>query len=655
MLTPVELLAKSPLFASLSPQHREQIAAHFTRHEVATGTEIVRQNDPGDALYLLESGAVGVFVRDPQLGIQQLVSTLEAPDAFGEMALVTAEPRSATCTAMSPCVVHRLGAEIFKAVVQQVPSVALGVAQSLALRLKRVTADHEVPWVSLSGRKFDPRLWSLVPGITLFKNKTVPLTLDGRTLTVAMVDPLDGSALDPFRQALPGVVLRIVAVSADDFQRFVEGGAGKAPRAEVVATPAQRPVITFPDDIEAQSGRSSLSSIATGPQIVALVEDILGTGLAIRASDIHIELERRGVVVRYRVEGDLRPRQQPIPPEFAKPLLSRLKLLAKLDNTEARRPQDGRVSLRAGNKPIDLRVSSIPAKLGEKIVMRILDAEANLVELKSLFAADRVRQFFQEMVNRRHGLVLVTGPTGSGKTTTLYSALMARRKPEINIVTVEDPIEYHIDDITQIQVQPDVGTTFAVVLRALMRQDPDVILVGETRDHETAVMAVEAAMTGHLVLTSLHTNGAIEAIMRLTELGVARQVLANTLVGSLHQRLVRKICPACTEPFECPPGVVERMVKLGCFLPQESPTFARGKGCPACNGTGFKGRVAVFEVLGVNDAVRAAIESGADGSTIRDVASKGSMVELARYAGILVGSGLTMPSEVLPLLHRTGA
>jgi type II secretory ATPase GspE/PulE/Tfp pilus assembly ATPase PilB-like protein len=360
-------------------------------------------------------------------------------------------------------------------------------------------------------------------------------------------------------------------------------------------------------------------------------------------------------VVRYRVEGELKLHPKTLPPEYSRPLMSRLKLLAKLDITETRRPQDGRITVRANKRYIDLRISSVPTKLGEKIVLRILDPTANARELSHLFAVDKVRQLFREMVYRPHGLVLVTGPTGSGKTTTLYTALLTRNRPELNIVTVEDPIEYHMDGVTQIQVRPEAGATFARLLRALLRQDPDVILVRETRDRETADVAVEAAMTGHLVLTSVHTNSALDAVLRLVDLGVERYALANALVGVVHQRLVRRLCSRCAAPFTYPEPIVERLREAGACPPREQPKLYRAKGCDQCRNTGYHGRIGVFELLVVNDAIRTAIATSADQSTLREIAMRGSMISLARYGGSLLSSGLTTPGEVLPLVRSIGS
>lgn len=659
MATPAELIALNPLFSQLAPLHREQIVPHLARHEFALNQDLIRQGEPGDALWVLGTGTVGVFHRDPKLGIVQMVATLEPPDALGEMALLTGEARTATCTALEPTIAYRLGRDVFTALLQQVPQVAAGMARVMAERLGRMTAQHDIPWVSLSGLVVDRKLWSMAPDTAWLRARILPLAISGRTLSVGMVDPSEVSSLQALRQVMPGLRIKVHAVGAEDFERVVESlkpkGQVSAQRgAPAAVAPEARPKLSFLDD-DASGMRAAGPVSVSGAQIVALVEEIVGTALALGASDIHMEQDRRGIGVRYRVEGELRARPGVIGQEMAKPLVSRFKLLAKLDITETRRPQDGRITVQLEKRLVDLRVSTMPSKFGEKVVLRVLDAEANAHDMKAIIHHDKVRQFFSEMVFRPNGLVLVTGPTGSGKTTTLYSALAARKKPELNVVTVEDPIEYHLEGATQIQVQPEIGTSFAAVLRALLRQDPDVIMVGETRDRETAKMAVEAAMTGHLVLTSLHTNGALESVLRLADLQVEPYMIANTLLGVLHQRLVRRCCPSCTEPFEYPPPIVDRLFKVGAFLAHEKPVLSKGKGCGRCNGTGFKGRVAVIELLVVNDAVRTAIAAGAEIGRVREAAKAGALVELARYAGILVGTGLTVPGEVLHMLQAVGA
>jgi len=645
-------LALSAMFANFPAVHREQLASRLTRHEYPPGTEIVRQGETGDALYLIESGVVGVFVRDEMVGIR-LVSQLGARQSFGEMALITGAPRSATCTALETTVAYRLSRDVFEAVAQKVPAVALSVARTLAERVQRLTSPSEIRWMSLSGKKTDRRLLSVVPDSVMRQLRAVPIEADKHSVTIGMVDPQDASALQTFQRAFVRFQLRVVVITAEDFERFIGPviDASAGPRTgEIAVAPEARPVITFIEDDEARAGRAP--PVISGPQLIALVDDIIGTALAIGASDIHIEHERKALSVRYRVDGALRPRALPLSHELGKPLVSRLKLLAKLDITETRRPQDGRISLTAGKRQVDLRLSTMPAKFGEKIVLRILDAEANISDLKSLMLVDQVRQTFSDMIFRPHGLILVTGPTGSGKSTTMYSALGVRRNPELNMVTVEDPIEYHLDGATQVQVQAE-ATTFASILRALLRQDPDIIMVGETRDRETARMAVEASTTGHLVITSMHSNSALEALYRLIDLGLERYVVANTLVGVLHQRLVRKLCLYCSEPHEYPTGIVERLERAKAFAPGEAPTLRRSVGCSRCSGSGYRGRVAVMELLVASDAVRNAFAAGADLMDLKPVAQYGGLIELSRSAGSLLNMGVTTPSEVLHLLSSS--
>jgi type II secretory ATPase GspE/PulE/Tfp pilus assembly ATPase PilB-like protein len=650
-----ELLVQTPLFADFQPRHVEQLAQRMTRHDYATNADIVRQGEPGDALYIIESGLVGVFVRDERTGVVRMVSQLGPRQSFGEMAVITTTPRIATCTALEPTVVHRLAREVFDAVASKLPAVALAIARTLADRLQRLTSERDVPWMSLAGKNPDRRLLASAPEGLMRLHRAVPIELDKYFLTLGMVDPQDAGPVQVFREIYGGVRLKLVAISADDFERFV----GITPPAQVPAARTSqaidvsadtRPPITFIEDDDSRASRTQ----ATGPQLLAMVDEIIATGLAIGASDIHIEHERKAISVRYRVDGALRPRAQPIASELGRPLVSRFKLLAKLDITETRRPQDGRISPMAGKRMVDLRLSTMPAKFGEKLVLRILDAEANIAELKGLLVHEPVRKLFSEMVFRPHGLVLVTGPTGSGKSTTMYSALTERRRPDQNIVTVEDPIEYHLDGVTQIQVQAEV-TSFGSILRAMLRQDPDVIMVGELRDRETAKMAVEASTTGHLVISSMHTNSALEAMYRLLDMGVERYVVANALLGVLHQRLVRRICTACSERCDYPPPIVEGLCRAGVLSADEPAVLRRGAGCARCSQSGFKGRVSLTELLVVNDPVRTAFSAGADVGDLKPVAQHtGALLELSRCAGALLGGGLTTPGEVMHLVQSVG-
>jgi type IV pilus assembly protein PilB len=652
-----EVFARSPLFAALSANAREQVASRATELTLGAGVELLRQGERPDAVFVLAAGALGNYRTQPQRAVATLVETLDPPSAVGVTAALGA-PQSDTVIALENSVVVRLAVEVFVAVVGQSAPFAAALARWQAELIARDAAERAVPFVSLAGRRFDPTLWSLGPDALLRRSKIVPLELAGRTLTVGMVDPYDQTALEGLARTIPGHRFRPVAISADDFARHIEHESVRASsRVSAKSGAPSVPTIQYLDDDEVRQARGGAAApaVAAGPQVVALVDDIISTALALSASDIHLEHDRRGVLVRYRVDGALQPKGEYLPSEFGRPLVSRVKLLAKLDITETRRPQDGRISFRSGPRLIDLRVSTMPSKLGEKVVMRVLDGESGIADPRQLFPFEHMRSEFMKLAFQPQGLVLVSGPTGSGKTTTLYSALTARRRPELNVITVEDPIEYHLDGVTQIQVQPEIGVTFATVLRALLRQDPNVILVGETRDAETARIALEASMTGHLVLTSVHTNGAAEAVVRLDDLGAERYAVAAAVAGVLHQRLVRRICPACAQPFEYPQRLVESFFRLGALTPGVSYTFQRGAGCAQCQGTGFKGRVALFELLTMTDALRETIVHKPEVTALRATArAEGSLYELSRYAGQLVAAGLTAPGEVLHLIQRPG-
>jgi type II secretory ATPase GspE/PulE/Tfp pilus assembly ATPase PilB-like protein len=504
--------------------------------------------------------------------------------------------------------------------------------------------------VSLAGKQMDRRLWALGPENIFMQHRIVPVALSGKTLTIAMVDPEDVGAIKELREVMAGFTFRIVAVSGTDLQRYIAAGFGKKKAHRGGSVDAkERPTISFMDDDSAVQ----MTSEAGAGQVVQLANEIVATAMALGASDIHIEVEAKGVGVRYRVDGQLRARPDPIPVEMARPLASRFKLLGKMDITENRRPLDGRISVNVGKKIVDLRVSTIPAKLGEKIVIRILDAAANISSMKNIMPVDALRDVFMEMLARPHGLILVTGPTGSGKTTTLYTALSERKRPELNTVTVEDPIEYHLDGVTQVQANAEIGTTFERLLRAILRQDPDIIMVGETRDKETAKIAVEASMTGHLVLTSVHTNSAIDAITRLIDLGVERHSIATGLMGVVHQRLVRRLCAGCKEPFEYPRPIVQRLIAAGALQEGDGTVLMRGVGCQVCNGTGFKGRAGIYELLVVNEHLKHAIASGLDPAGMREVAvARDALFNMARYTAVLLARGDTSPTEVIHLAEE---
>jgi type II secretory ATPase GspE/PulE/Tfp pilus assembly ATPase PilB-like protein len=648
MAVPADALANIQLFKALSRQQLEEIAQFVQTEEREREDVILSEGAPHEALYVIKEGRVGVVMPHPKYKVTMMAEELVKGDAFGLVSLTTGAPVEATFSTLMRTSLYRLDRKDFTPASKRLPGLIAGVARALATRMARERGRTDVPFVSLGGKQLDRRLWALAPENMLVANRMVPIDLVGRTLTIGMVDPEDVGALRDLAAVLSGFTIKLVAVGAPDMERFIAAGFGKKRHRTAVVAVTERPAVSFFDDDINQDKAPAIAG-----HIVNLASEIVSTALALGASDIHIETEAKGAGVRYRVDGQLRQRPELIPIENVRPLVSRFKLLSRMDITETRRPRDGRISIAAGKRIVDLRVSTVPAKFGEKLVIRILDAASNISNLRNIISVEPVREVFSEMLARPHGLILITGPTGSGKTTTLYTALAEKRRPEINMVTVEDPIEYHLDGVTQVQTNADIGIGFEQLLRGILRQDPDVIMVGETRDRETARIAVEASMTGHLVMTSVHTNSAIDAIMRLVDLGAERYSIATGLMAVVHQRLVRRLCSSCKEPCEYPKPIIDRLVRAGVLQEGSSVVLLRGVGCEICHGTGFRGRTGVFELLNVNEAVKVAIATGAEPTRLREIAiESNALFDIPRYARVMLARGDTTPSEVLHLAEQ---
>ena len=382
---------------------------------------------------------------------------------------------------------------------------------------------------------------------------------------------------------------------------------------------------------------------STQAPVIRMINALLLQALRERASDLHFEPYEGRSVVRFRIDGVLRDVIEP-PRALHAALVSRLKIMASLDIAEKRLPQDGRISLKLGDKQVDVRVSTLPTGPGERVVLRLLDKEAARLDLAALGMSEATRDAIDALIREPHGIVLVTGPTGSGKTTTLYAALSRLPRGSTNMMTVEDPIEYALDGVAQTQVNPRIELDFARTLRAILRQDPDVIMIGEIRDLETAQIAVQASLTGHLVLATLHTNDAASAVTRLADMGVEPYLAASSLLGVLAQRLVRTLCPDCRTSAPPTPGEQKLLAELG--LPA-STAVSTAPGCEACNHTGFRGRTGVYELLCVDDAVRRGIHDGADEPAIRAAAERAGMTSLRGDGARWIASGATSLAELL--------
>jgi type IV pilus assembly protein PilB len=663
----IRSLSEAPLFSGLASAAVDELERRMLHREFTPQTTIVREGDPGDSAFLILSGLVGVRRRDPESGVQFLLRELGPPEMFGEMALLSGRARTATVIALQQTSCAVLARVDFERVLREQPEFALAMTAVLAERLDHANQRVGIDFVNLARVQVDPRVLSLVPPPIVNEHKVLPIAFCNNRLTLAMTNPNNVIALDDVRRVIKGVMIEPVAITEDDFRRFMAnapapGGArtepaGAAPKKPEVAPAASAATLDLMQsdiirelqleaDAQQTAGetKQELMIASEDAPIIRLANSLLGLGIKQGASDIHIEPMEQDVTVRYRLDGVLQVVQR-LPKRVQLGLISRMKILAKLDISEKRLPQDGRISAAMEGRPIDFRVSTVPGKWGEKVVMRILDRGNALLGLDRLITHAPTLAQVREVIAQAYGIIYVTGPTGSGKTTTLYSALAEINDPGLNISTVEDPIEYDLPGITQIQVNPEIGLTFASVLRAFLRQDPDVLLVGETRDKETAHTAVEAALTGHLVFTTLHTNDAASAFARLTEMGIEPFLVSSSTVAVMAQRLARRLCQACREPYAAEART------MAYFALPAAATLYRARGCEKCGGKGFKGRVGIYEVLRMNAELRQLVASGAHTEQIRAAALAQGMVDLTRYAAILLADGLTTVEEVMSVVR----
>ncbi|MDR7520305.1 MAG: type II secretion system ATPase GspE [Armatimonadota bacterium] len=511
-----------------------------------------------------------------------------------------------------------------------------GVARALAQQLN-------LEFVRLGEITLDEAALLRVPEEVARRHQVIPLRVDERRMLLGMVDPLDILAVDDLRR-LTGLEVAIAVITPDDFQRAisqyptVEGSVSDL--IQQIGEPAA------PGE-EAPADR--LRALTEEAPVIRLVNLIILQAVRQGASDIHIEPQDRVVRVRYRLDGHLHAAMSP-PRHVHQALISRLKIMAHMNIAERRVPQDGRIDLKVDDRDISFRVSTTPTVFGEKAVLRILDKRSALVGVDRLGLAPHDAQSLAQMISRPHGIILVTGPTGSGKTTTLYAILNRLNRPEVNILTIEDPVEYQHDGIAQVQVNPKAGLTFASGLRAFLRQDPDIIMVGEIRDEETARIAIHAALTGHLVLSTLHTNDAPSAVTRLVDMGIEPFLVSSSLVGVVAQRLVRVLCERCREPYDPSPEV---LTTLGVTAAGHG-TFYRPAGCAACSHTGYKGRVGIFEILTVDDSIKALMVRHATDREIRTAARSAGMRTLQEDGLAKVDAGTTSLEEILRTVFVEG-
>jgi len=497
--------------------------------------------------------------------------------------------------------------------------------------------------VDLTTLKIEPETLRAMPAKLVHRRSLLPLSRENGTLVVATGDPFDVYALDEL-QTLTGLHVQAVLASPREITRFIKTHFGVGGETVTAMVQERKEDVELLEEIEADD--SEVAKMAQEASVVKLVNEILVEAANERASDIHIEPEEHALRIRYRIDGILQT--QALPPEinrFQSAIISRIKIMARLNIAEKRLPQDGRIKMRVNNREVDVRVSIIPMIHGEGIVMRLLDKSRMVFNLANVGMMPDTYKAFRQVIDRPHGIVLVTGPTGSGKSTTLYSALNEIKDDTTKIITVEDPVEYQQDGISQIQVHSKIGLTFSASLRSILRHDPDVILIGEMRDLETAESAIQSSLTGHFVFSTLHTNDAPSAFTRLIDMGIEPFLVSSTVEGVMAQRLVRTICPECKVTFE--PHIPD--------LPADFPGVAtgdpprqlwRGAGCRKCHQSGYRGRTGIYELLITTDHIKELIVQRTNSNHIRQEAFKAGMLTLRHDGWRKVLTGVTTIEEV---------
>ncbi len=503
------------------------------------------------------------------------------------------------------------------------------IAQALAAQL-------DLPLVTLSSARLDPNALKLIPEVLARKRRVLPLQLEGSHLIVAMADPLDVFALDDVGISARRPVKPVVAVESE-VMAAIERAYGMGAAAQAVLGEAS-------EEASVPQAAAAADEADDAP-VVRLVNLVLTQALKDRASDVHIEPTEDGVRVRYRVDGVLLT-VMTVPRAVQAGVATRIKVLARLNIAERRLPQDGAFEMALDGRRIDFRVSTVPTIFGERIAVRILDKTKGLLSLEHLGLNAQARRRYEGLIRQPYGIILVSGPTGSGKTTTLVSTLALLNSVDKNIITVEDPVEYQLPGVSHIQVNPRAGLTFATGLRSIVRQDPDIIMIGEIRDVETAEIAIHASLTGHLVLTTIHTNDAPSALTRLADMGIEPYLIASAVIGVASQRLVRLLCPQCKQPAPIPKEIVgwlQAMVKD----PLPPPEFQRPVGCAQCRHTGYQGRTSIFEILVMTEPLRRRTLARGSAAELQEIARADGMLGMRADGMLKAMQGLTTVEEVL--------
>jgi type IV pilus assembly protein PilB len=533
--------------------------------------------------------------------------------------------------------------------------IRLGYADSEDIA-KAKAEQFGLDYVDLREIEIPPTVIELVPESIARENSVMPLSQEAGSIRVIMHDPHDFETLDKLRFVLNrdiNVALASKEAIVEAINRYYGGQTRETESVDSMLQEFTDTAIDFADGDVASSRGGGLAGVdENDAPVIKLVQLVIDKAVQMRASDIHIEPFADRVRIRFRIDGVCQEIESP-PRRLLGPIVSRIKIIGAMDIAEKRRPQDGRIKMHAGGKEIDLRVSVLPTSHGQSVVMRILDRDNIKVSLRDLGFGEEDFKRYQSLIRRPNGILLVTGPTGSGKTTTLYASLNELNRPDTKIITAEDPVEYYLPGINQCEVRAKIGMTFARIIRAMLRQNPNILLVGEIRDEETANTAIQASLTGHLVFSTLHTNDAPSALTRLVDIGVQPFLVASSIIGIMGQRLVRKVCVKCKAKYEPAPHLLKT---LGIRAELASKAnFTRGKGCSYCNKTGYRGRLAIYELMNMSSQIREMTFKGASTLEVRKVARKQGMRTLFEDGMIKALKGVTTIDEVLRITNHTVA
>ena len=561
------------------------------------------------------------------------MATKKLGELLVEAGLITQEQLDATLSDEKKEKGKRLGTLL----VEKGFATELDIAETIAYQLN-------IPFLDIHTAVIEPEAIKLVPEKLARKHVIIPLYIEKKNvIKIAMADPLNMEALDDIRFATNYQSSPMVATATDIVKAIKTHYHISVPLEDIVGNMVKEKFIEIIPDTEAGKDMEELLKKSETPPIIRMVDSVIIHGIESRASDIHIEPHDRTVKLRERIDGLMRDVMQ-LPKWVQGAVTSRIKIMSKMDIAERRVPQDGRIQVRIGSRELDMRISTLPTQYGEKVVMRILDPKSAILTLEEIGLSQYTKDRIKAIIERPQGIVLVTGPTGSGKTSTLYAMIGHIKTPEINVITLEDPIEYELEGVNQVAINEKVGLTFAYCLRSVLRQDPDVILVGEMRDQETAEIAHQASITGHLVFSTLHTTDAVSTLTRLKNIGIQPYLIASSLNGVVAQRLVRKICHSCKESYI---PTDEELLKVGIRVKKgERPKLYKGNGCKECSKTGYHGRVGIFEVLIVNSKIKEMIASDESEETIRKAAIASGMLSMYDDGITKVKEGITTPEEL---------